>query len=266
MQLTPPCFVLIRPQLGENIGASARAMWNFGLDQMRLVAPRDGWPNAKASALACGAGRLLDHAQVVTSTVEAIADCHFTFATTARPRANKLPTYAPQAAMQEAAQRSERGERVAILFGPERNGLENLDIDRASAIISIPTNSACPSINLSHAVLLLAYEWYQESKNGKSEIAQSSATDSATVREREVLAQHYEKCLEEADFFFPPEKAASMKATLRGLWSRLPLLTKDVDIFHGILRQLTRQNRQASHINRKPIKSLTSTLGEENDQ
>lgn len=261
-----PYFVLIRPQMGENIGASARAMWNFGLDQLRLVAPRDGWPNSRASALATGAGRLLDLAQDFISTPAAIADCHFVFATTARNRQVKLPIFSPKASVQEASKRLASGERIAFLFGPERTGLENSEIIRANAIISIPTNIAFPSLNLSHAVSLLAYEWAQEIDNQEIQDEELTAAPSATHHEREILAQHYEECLEAADFFFPSEKANNMKVTLRALWSRLPLTTTDIEIFHGILRQLTGNRKQERQINMSVTNSPTVKQVRENDQ
>ena len=144
--------------MGENIGGAARAMWNFGLDRMAIVAPRDGWPNQKAVAMASGAGRLLDEAQLCQTTAEAVGDAHMVFATTARPRDLTKPVYTPEAAMAEAQERIARGERVSVLFGPERAGLENDDIARANAIISVPVNPDFPSLNLAQCVLLTAYE------------------------------------------------------------------------------------------------------------
>lgn len=143
--MSQPVFVLVRPQMGENIGASARAMWNFGLDRLRLVAPRDSWPNAKAVAMASGAGRLLDEAPVFPSTREAISDATHVFATTARQRDLTKPVLSPEAAMSEARAMIADGHRVSVLFGPERAGLENDDIARVNAIISVPVNPEFPS-------------------------------------------------------------------------------------------------------------------------
>ncbi|MFP4043961.1 MAG: TrmH family RNA methyltransferase, partial [Rhodosalinus sp.] len=123
-----PVFVLVRPQMGENIGAAARGMWNFGLGRMRLVAPRDGWPNPAAVAMASGAGRLLDAAEVFDDTAAAVADATHVYATTARPRGMTTPVLSPERAMADAARRLANGERIAVLFGPERAGLENDDI------------------------------------------------------------------------------------------------------------------------------------------
>ena len=137
-QTPQPAFVLIRPQMGENIGAAARGMWNFGLDRMRIIDPRDGWPNQKAVAMASGAGRLLDEAQIFDDTAAAIADCDYVYATTARPRGLTKLVLTPEAAMQDARARIAEGQKVAVMFGPERSGMENEDIARANAIISVP--------------------------------------------------------------------------------------------------------------------------------
>ena len=136
--MVQPVFVLVRSQMGENIGGAARAMWNFGLDRMRLVDPRDGWPNQKAVAMASGAGRLLDEAGVFPTTAEAVGDCDYVFATTARARGLTKPVVTPERAMEVARERIAAGEKVAVLFGPERAGLENDDIARANAIINVP--------------------------------------------------------------------------------------------------------------------------------
>jgi len=235
-----PSFVLVRPQLGENIGAAARAMWNFGLDRMRVVAPRDGWPNPGAVAMASGAGRLLDAAQLHDDTAAAIADCHYVLATTARPRGLTKPVLAPEAAMAEAARLSRAGKRVAVLFGPERAGLENDDVARANAIVSVPVNPDFPSLNLAQCVLLVAYEWRRQAACVPAPATAMAGTDWATAVEVEKLADHYEARLDEAGFFFPPVKAASMKQNLRNLWSRMPLTRADVQTLHGVLRQMVR--------------------------
>lgn len=238
--LTPqPVIVLTRPQMGENIGAAARAMWNFGLDRMRVTAPRDGWPNQKAVAMASGAGRLLDEARIVATTAEAIGDCHYVYATTARPRELTKPVLSPQFAMEDAARRIAAGEQVAVLFGPERTGLENDDISRANAIISVPVNPEFPSLNLAQCVLLTAYEW----RRATTEVTDHSVSmegDWAAQIEVEKLADHYEDRLQEAGFFFPEHKAANMKVNLRNLWSRMALTRADVQMLHGIMRQMVR--------------------------
>lgn len=235
-----PIFVLVRPQMGENIGAAARAMANFGLSHMRLVAPRDGWPNPKATAMASGAGRLLDAAQVFDTTAEAVADCTAVYATTARARGLTKTIVTPEHAMQQSAARIDTGERVAILFGPERAGLENDDIARANAIISVPVDPEFASLNLAQCALLTAYEWRRQTFATQPERVDYARTLPATAVEVEKLAQHYEAQLDEAGLFFPDHKAAGMKQTMRNLWSRMPLTRADVQLLHGVLRQMVR--------------------------
>jgi len=235
-----PAFVLVRPQMGENIGAAARAMWNFTLDRMRIVAPRDGWPNEKAVVMASGAGRLLDEAQIYGTVPEALQDCTYVLATTARPRGLTKPVLSPERAMQVAAEKIAAGEKVAVLFGPERAGLENDEIARANAIISVPVNPAFASLNLGQCVLLVAYEWMRQVGEVTHDVTPLGKTDWATGLEIDALGDHFEERLEEAGFFFPEHKAESMKMNLRNLWSRMPLTQVDVRMLHGIMRQMVR--------------------------
>lgn len=235
-----PSFVLVRPQMGENIGAAARAMLNFGLHRMRLVAPRDGWPNPKAVAMASGAGRILDDAALVDRTVDAVADCSYVFATTARQRDMTKPVMTPERAMEVAREKIAAGEKVAVLFGPERAGLENDDIALANAIISVPVNPEFPSLNLAQCVLLTGYEWRRQSVEIASEATEMAGTDWANAIEMDKLAEHYESTLDSAGFFFPETKADSMKLNLRNMWSRMPLTRADVQMLHGMLRQMVR--------------------------
>ncbi|MFA3915541.1 RNA methyltransferase [Ruegeria hyattellae] len=235
-----PAFVLVRPQMGENIGAAARAMWNFGLDRMRIVAPRDGWPNPKAVAMSSGAGRLLDEAQLCDDLPRALVDCTFVFATTARQRGLTKPVLSPEAAMQMAAEKIAAGEKIAVLFGPERAGLENDDIAKANAIISVPVNPEYASLNLGQCVLLVAYEWMRRTGDVVHETTDLGKGDWATGQEIEKLVEHYEERLEEAGFFYPLAKAANMKLNLRNLWSRMRMTRADVQMLHGIMRQMVR--------------------------
>ncbi len=234
-----PAFVLIRPQMGENIGAAARGMWNFGLDRMRIIAPRDGWPNQKAVAMASGAGRLLDEAQIFDDTGGAIADCDYVYATTARPRGLTKLVLTPEAAMQDARKRVAEGQKVAVMFGPERSGMENDDIARANAIISVPVNPDFPSLNLAQCVLLTGYEWRRETVEADASRV-DAAGDWAAQIEVEKLGDHYEERLGEAGFFYPEHKAENMKLNLRNMWSRMPMTRADVQMLHGMLRQMVR--------------------------
>ncbi|MEQ8255574.1 MAG: RNA methyltransferase [Roseovarius confluentis] len=237
---TQPRFVLVRPQMGENIGAAARAMWNFGLDRMVVVAPRDGWPNPKAVAMASGAGRLLDDARLVPDLPAAVEGESFVMATTARVRGLTKPVFSPEEAMVEAATRLSRGERVSVLFGPERAGLENEDVARANAIISVPVNPEFPSLNLAQCVLLCGYEWRRASQTVEAVRVDMAGTEWANQKEIEALSAHYEERLEDAGFFFPEAKAPGMKINLRNMWSRMPLTRADVQTLHGVLRQMVR--------------------------
>ena len=235
-----PAFILVRPQMGENIGAAARAMWNFGLDHMRVIAPRDGWPNERAVALASGAGRLLDNAGLFQTTAEALRDCTYVFATTARQRGLTKPIVTPERAMEQARAIHAEGGKVGVLFGPERAGLENEDIVLANAIISVPVNPDFASLNLGQCVLLTAYEWRRATEEIVAEVMELAGTEFATGLEVEKLGDHFEERLNDAGFFFPEAKADSMRLNLRNMWSRLPLTRVDVQTLHGVLRQMVR--------------------------
>lgn len=233
-----PAIVLVRPQMGENIGAAARAMLNFGLDRMRIVAPRDGWPNQRAVAMASGAGRVLDEAELSNDLAGAVENYTFVYATTARVRDMIKPVMSPEEAVADMRKRMGEGQSVAVLFGPERAGLENTDVAQANAIITVPVNPDFASLNLGQSVLLLAYEWGRQGELTLPEGAPEP--ELATQIEVEKLAEHYEGRLSEAGFFYPPDKAEHMRRNLRNFWSRMPLTRGDIQILHGMLRQLLR--------------------------
>ncbi|MFN4193463.1 MAG: RNA methyltransferase [Tabrizicola sp.] len=236
--MIPPVFILVRPQMGENIGAAARAMLNFGLERMRVVGPRDGWPNPKAVAMASGAGRLLDHAGLFADLGGAIADCDFVFATTARGRELVKEVVTPERAMAMARALGAEGKRVGVLFGPERAGLENEDIIRANAIVTVPVNPDFPSLNLAQCVLLMGYEWQRQGTGVPASVMELARTELASREEVDRLADHFEERLEAAGFFFPEAKVDGMKANLRNMWGRLGLTRAEVQTFHGMLRQI----------------------------
>lgn len=236
-----PSFILVRPQMGENIGGAARAMWNFGLDRMRIIEPRDGWPNQRAVAMASGAGRLLDEALIYENTPDALADCNFIFATTARHRDLTKPIMTPERAMEHTRALIAQGQKVGIMFGPERAGLENEDIARANAIISVPVNPDFPSLNLAQCALLISYEWRRQNQDVPPEVVALAKTEFAEDIEIQKLGDHYEQRLDEAGFFYPEPKAISMKLNLRNMWARMPMTRADVQMMHGMLRQLLRK-------------------------
>lgn len=236
--MIPPAFILVRPQMGENIGAAARAMLNFGLDRMRIVDPRDGWPNPKANAMASGAGRVLDQAGVFPDLAAAVADCDYVFATTARNREMVKPVLTPERAMEQARALIAEGKKVAVMFGPERAGLENEDLVHANALITVPVNPDFPSLNLGQCALLVGYEWGRQTREVAPEVMNLARTEFAQRHEVEKLAEHFEERLEAAGFFFPPTKADGMRLNLRNMWGRLGLTRAEVQTFHGMLRQI----------------------------
>ncbi len=233
-----PVFVLVAPQMGENIGAAARAMWNFGLDRLRLVAPRDGWPNARAVATASGAGRVLDAARVAASTAEACADLDLLFATTARPRGLTKLVVTPAQAMQEARAAIAAGSRVGVLFGPERAGLDNADIARAQAVIAVPVNPAFGSLNLAQCALIVAQEWLRADDATPPADYVLAGTRRASGIEIDRLRAHLVARLDAVGFFFPAHKRDSMILNIENLLARAPLTDADVRVIHGIVRAL----------------------------
>lgn len=236
--LPAPVSILVEPQLGENIGAAARAMWNFGLSAMRLVAPRDGWPNPQAVAMASGAGRVLDGAQVFDTSAAAMADLHAVYATTARPRELTKRVLSPEAAMREAASRIAEGQRIGILYGPERAGLATAEIVLASAIVSVPSNPEFPSLNLAQCVLLLSYEWRRAQGGVVAEELVTNKTGLAAGEDVTRMLAHLEEELEAARFFFPEHKRPSMQGNLRNLFRRSALTEQDVRTLRGVIRAL----------------------------
>ncbi len=237
-QEAQPAMILVAPQMGENIGAAARAMWNFGLDRLRLVAPRDGWPNPRAAAMASGAGRVLDAAQVYATSAEACADLGTVFATTARARDLARRVLTPERAMEEARALTAQGERVGVLFGPERAGLENAEIVRTHASVTIPVNPGFGSLNLAQSVLLLAYEWRRQGTDAPPEVLELAGARRASGVELERFMAHLVERLDATGFFFPEHKRPSMLAHLENLLRRAPLSDADIRTLHGIVRAL----------------------------
>ncbi len=238
-----PVIVLVRPQLGENIGAAARAMLNFGITGLRLVAPRDGWPNPKAGAMASGAAAVIDGARVFDSVEEALADCRYVLATTARPREMLLPVHDPRSAADALKPRIEKGDTCAILFGAERSGLSNEEVMKADGIISIPVNPAFASINLAQSVLVIAYEWARA--DGKERYASAlDAAQPATKDAMERFFAHLEDELGAAGYFYPPEKTETMTRNLRAAFTRAAFTDGEVQTLRGVIKALARGRGQ----------------------
>ncbi len=237
----PPIIVLVRPQLGQNIGKAARAMLNFGLTEMRLVAPRDGWPNPDAGPSASGADIVLEQAQVFATVQEAIADCSLVYASTVRRRDLVTPVCSPEA-MAEAITASP--ERAAILFGPERSGLETEDVALAGAIVTVPINPSFGSLNLAQAVILLAYEWSK-----RSELAVPPAKElepPAPQGELEGLVQQLEQALDFKGYYRPPERTDVTKNTLRTIFTKPGWSSREVKAVRGVIRALLGPARNRS--------------------
>jgi tRNA/rRNA methyltransferase len=232
-----PAIVLVKPQLGENIGAAARAMLNFGLSEMRLVAPRDGWPSEPARANASGADAVIDGAALFDATEAAIADCHRVYATTARPRYMVKPVLTPREAAARMRAEIAAGERVGILFGNERAGLDNDDVARADTVITAPLNPGFSSLNLAQAVLLVASEWWQAVPPPEPPAA--DAVPPASKERLFTLFRHLEQELEAAGFFVVPEKQPSMIRTIRNLIARAEPTDQEVGVLHGIVTALS---------------------------
>lgn len=234
-----PVFVLVEPQLGENIGATARAMFNFGCADLRLVAPRDGWPNPAATATASGADYVVDRAVAYPSLSAALADCAYVVATTARPREMLLPVLSPQETAEILRHRIDRGERCAILFGGERAGLSNEDVAAANAIVSIPVNPAFASLNLAQAALVLAYEWAKA--DGRERFA--SALDAVAAAPRadlDGLLDQIVAALDHAGYFHPEHRRPVMERNLRVALTRAGFTENEVRTLRGVFKTLSR--------------------------
>ena len=233
-----PIIVLVRPQLGQNIGKAARAMLNFGLIEMRLVSPRDGWPNPDAGPAASGAHIVLERAQVFDTVQEAIADCSLVFASTVRRRDLLMPVVGPE---EMAEQIGASSSRTAILFGPERSGLETEEVALANAILTVPINPEFASLNLAQEVILLAYEWSK-----RSALAQPPAKDleePAPHGELEGLIGQLDEQLVAKGYFHPPSRTQATRNTIRTIFTKTGWSSREVKAVRGIIRALVNPPR-----------------------
>ena len=231
----PPVIVLVRPQLAENIGKAARAMLNFGLTEMRLVAPRDGWPNPAAAPASSGADRVLEEAGLFPDLASAIADCGDVYATTVRKRGITKPVVTPDAAARAI---HAQPTRAAILFGPERAGLETDDVAVARTIITVPINPEFGSLNLAQAVILVAYEWSKHVA-----LASPPETDlppPAPQEELDGMIAQLDTMLRDTGYFFPPDREPTVRRTLRTLLTKPAWSSQEVRTVRGILSTLDR--------------------------
>ena len=238
MAASPPVIVLVRPQRGENIGKSARAMLNFGLTEMRLVAPRDGWPNPAAGPAASGADIVLERARVFATAADAVADCSIVYAATVRRRELVMPAVTPDAMASVIAATPARS---AILFGPERSGLETEEVALAGAIVTVPINPEFASLNLAQAVILLAYEW---SRTVTLAIPPDKVPEPpAPHGELDGLISQLDEALEAKGYFHPPARQQATRNTLRTIFTKTGWSSREIKAVRGIIRALERPPR-----------------------
>ena len=240
-----PAIILARPQLGENIGAAARAMANFGLSDLRLVAPRDPWPNERAWSMAAGALWIVEQARVFGRLEEAIGDLQTVYATTARMRGVSKPVLTPAEAAGRLRQAAAEDVKTGLLFGSERAGLDNDEAALATALITIPTSPDFASLNLGQAVLLNAYEWWKAGDaTAPARLDHGPLAAPATRAEMIHLFEHLEDELLKSGFLYPPDKVDSMRLNLRAMLSRAELTDQEVRTLRGVIVSLTRGKKR----------------------
>ena len=233
-----PSIILIDPQLGDNIGSTARAMLNFGLTDLRLVRPRYGWPNPKAVAMAAGASEVLEKTKVYEHTIDAVADLDLVFATTARERDLSKTVLTPNRAAEQLTKHSIKGGKSGVLFGPERSGLVNDDVVLADAVITVTLNPEFSSLNLAQAVLLIGYEWLQAKLKQTESVVGWGKKNKATIAEREYFYQRLEGELHKAGFLHPDHLAPTIKRNLRSMFNKVGLTQQEIKTLHGVVTAL----------------------------
>ena len=233
-----PVVILVEPQLGENIGAAARAMANFGLSRMRLVKPRQAWPNDKAHMMAAGADNILEGAVLYDTLEAAIADCTFVLATTARAHDQAKPVVSAAEAASQMAPRIAADETVAIVFGRERNGLENDEVALADCIVTLPVNPAFASLNLAQAVVIVAYEWFKLATGERLPFAMPQKSVPAPKQQLLAFFASLERELEKVEFFRPPDKRETMQINLRNIFARMQPTQQDIQTLHGVITSI----------------------------
>ncbi len=241
-----PAVILVDPQLGENVGTTARAMLNFGLTDLRLVRPRDGWPNAKALNAASGADEVIAGVQIFNVTADALTGLHRVYAATARDRNMVKPVVTPRFAAAEMREAETGGLSCGILFGPERTGLHNDDVVLADAVLTLPLNPAFSSLNLAQAVLAVAYEWFQAGDETPPNKLPLQDTRPATKDELVNFFEHLERELDAVGFFPTSETRPSMVRSLRNLFGRTALTEQDVQTLHGVIARLRDPKKRAT--------------------
>jgi tRNA/rRNA methyltransferase len=235
VELAGPIVILVEPQLGENIGMAARAMGNFGLTALRIVNPRDGWPNVHARRAASGADHILDKVELFDTVEQAVADLTLLFATTARAHDQAKPVVAPEAAAQEIVAGVAAGGKVGILFGRERYGLQNEEVAIANRIITFPVNPGFASLNLAQAVLLIGYEWFKLSTAGALPFAMPERSEPASQHQMQAFFDNLVRELDKVEFLRPAEKRETMLVNLRNIFTRMDPTKQDMHTLHGVV-------------------------------
>jgi tRNA/rRNA methyltransferase len=234
-----PIIVLVEPQLGENIGAAARVMANFGLSRLRLVNPRDGWPNVQARRSASGADRILDDVRLYDTLEAAIGDCTLALATTARAHDQAKPVIGPGEAARFLAPHVAAGESVAVLFGRERYGLDNDEVALADRIVTFPVNPAFASLNLAQAVAIVAYEWFKLAGGGTLPFAMPQKSEPAGKQQIQAFFSNLERQLDLIEYFRPLDKRATMLVNLRNIFARMQPTRQDIQTLQGVVVALS---------------------------
>jgi tRNA/rRNA methyltransferase len=235
----PPAVILVAPQLAENIGTAARAMLNCGLTDLRLVNPRDPFPNERADRASVGALEIMPPVKIFDSTEAAVADLNMVYATTARERKMVKPILTPRSVGEKAVEAGRAGRKVGLLFGPERTGLEKDDIALADAVVTVPLNPEFTSLNLAQAVLLLGYEWYQAGDNTPPRVLETNGAEPATKDELFAFFAHFEKALDDCGFLRNEEARPNMIRNMRNMWGRAELTEQEIRTLHGVVKELT---------------------------
>ena len=239
-----PIVILVRPQLGENIGMAARAMLNCGLSRLRLVKPRDGWPNPKAQRAASGADVVLEEAEVFESVADAVADLERVVATTARNRELAQRIVTARRAAKEMRAWIGKGQGVGVLFGAERTGLTNDELVHADTLLSIPLNPQFSSLNVAQAVLLVAYEWLTSGDDTAAERMSDHSARPATKDELVNLFDHLVRALDQSGFLRNKAMRPSMVLNLRAFLQRAGMTEQEVRSFHGVIKFLSKRKHE----------------------
>ncbi len=259
-----PVVILVEPQLGENIGSAVRAMGNFGLTRLRIVNPREGWPNPKAVTFASGADRILDNAELFPDLRSALADLNFVAAATARERGMQKSVLGADVVATEAATRIAAGETVGLVFGRERTGLYTEEVSLADVILTLPVNPAFASLNLGMAVAVVAYEWFKLASGGALPFQQPERYPIADKADLFAFFDHVERELDEALFFRSPEKQPVTTRNIRNIFHRVGLTRQDIATLHGMVAALvegrrTREERTAARLGGKKRPAKTAS-------